>query len=243
MTTVTLFGDSVLDNFYWLKDPEHDLKADLMMMGYEVTNLAVDESRLNDVVNGCIPKDIYQKARSYPYPCNENGIVEPLKLMKPCDVAVLSIGGNDFRCNLANIFQGIDKFMSSVINSEFIRTFDSLITQLQTIAKQVIVICVYTPYLGPGSPYQLMASFKDDIYQKVRIFLQYICKRHNVALLDLSRTFNDQDRSHYGATEIEPSNFSSHCIAECIEYINKHYDGYNIYYAKNCDIKNIIKTL
>lgn len=241
MTTVTLLGDSVLDNFYWLNDREKDLTYDLGRMGYQVCNLAVDESCLVDVVGGIVPSEKYRNARQYPYPCDEVGSVEPLKLLKPCDLAVLSVGGNDFRCNLSNLLFGIDKFLAMVINPDFIKTFDNLLSILRTKAKKVILICVYAPYLGVGSPYQLMASFKDGIYDKVRIFLQYLCKRHNIALLDLSRTFNPYDRTHYGLTEIEPSNKSSHCIAECIRYIDTHYEGYNNYYAPNCEIDKIVK--
>lgn len=242
MTTITLLGDSILDNFFWLEDKERDLTYELGLMGYRVCNLAVDESRLADVVNGIVPNEKYRNARSYPYPCNEDpvGVMEPLKLLKPCDIAVLSVGGNDFRCNLANLLFGIDKFLSMVINPEFIKTFDSLLSTLRTNAKKVILVCVYAPYLGTGSQYQLMASFKDGVYDKVRIFLQYLCKRHNIALLDLSRTFDPYNRTHYGVTEIEPSNKSSQCIAECIHYIDTHYQGYHTYYAPNCDVNKIV---
>lgn len=240
MRTVTLLGDSVLDNFFWLKDKEKDLKYDLETMGYEVCNLAVDESRLNDVINGIVPKDVYQKTRHYEYPCNKEGVVEPLKLMKPCDIVVLSVGGNDFRCNLSNLLFGIDKFLSMVINQDFIQKFDNLLSTLTKNGKKVILVCVYSPYLGVGSNYQLLASFKDGIYDKVRIFLQYLCKRHNIALLDLSRTFDPYDRSHYGSTEIEPSNKSSRCIAECIEYIDRNYKGYNTYYAPKCNVNDMV---
>jgi hypothetical protein len=243
MTTITLLGDSVLDNFFWLNDQEKDLTYDLGTLGYRVCNLAVDESRLSNVVGSIVPNEIYRNSRRYPYPCNDEGVMEPLKLLKPCDIVVLSVGGNDFRSNLGNLIFGIDKFLSMIINPDFIKTFDGLLSTLKSRAKKVILVCVYAPYLGAGSQYQLMASFKDSVYDKIRIFLQYLCKRHNIALLDLSRTFNPYDRSHYGTTEIEPSNKSSRCIAECIAYIDHHYEGYHTYYAPNCEINGIIKEV
>jgi hypothetical protein len=241
MTTVTLLGDSVLDNFFWLSDREKDLTYDLGLMGYRVCNLAVDESCLSNVVNSIVPNETYRNSRQYPYLCNDQGIMEPLRLLKPCDIVVLSVGGNDFRRNLSNLLFGIDKFLAMVINPEFIKTFDGLLSTLRTQAKKVILVCVYAPYLGTGSQYQLMAPFKDGVYDKIRIFLQYLCKRHNIALLDLSRTFNPYDRTHYGTTEIEPSNKSSHCIAECIRYIDQNYQGYHTYYAPNCEISKIVR--
>ena len=42
-------------------------------IGYNVNNYAVDESCLNNIINGIIPQNVYQKDRSYPYPQHKDG--------------------------------------------------------------------------------------------------------------------------------------------------------------------------
>ncbi len=100
MKMITLVGDSILDNFYWLENKQHDLKYELEQHIFCVKNYAVDESRLDNVLYGIEPKDIYQESREYPYPVDENGIVQPLELLSNEDMIVLSVGGNDLRVTL-----------------------------------------------------------------------------------------------------------------------------------------------
>ncbi len=98
---------------------------------------------------------------------------------------------------------------------------------------------MYTPYLGPNSIYEIFKSIANNIISKWMNFLKIIAKKYDVPILDLNQTFDMYNRSHYGSTEIEPSNSSNQCIAKCISYIYEKYDGYAIYFAKNCDITNL----
>jgi hypothetical protein len=242
--TVVLIGDSVLDNFYWLQDKEKDLKYRLIELGYNTINLAVDESRVNDIIFGIKPREVYSIARLYPYPCSDDGKVYPIKQLYEIntDLAVISMGGNDFRVNLLKIIKGVDWFINSVITSEFVENLKYVISNVKLGVNKgkVILICVYFPYLGIRSPYQALSPFKDKIYNKLFEIFTQIAHEYNIPILDLSRTFDPYNRSHYGTTEIEPSDLSNKCIAQCINYIANNYRGYKVYYAPDCDINNII---
>jgi hypothetical protein len=242
VTTITLIGDSVLDNFYWLNEKKNDLTQQLTTIGYKVNNFAVDESRLQDVINGITPQEVYQKMRHYPYPTNENGKVIPLKLLNESDTntTVISVGGNDIRVNLLKfLISNPSTVLDSIFNKTYIEEFEKLVSDVISHSSKVIIVCVYVPYLGSGSNYESLKSLKDIVYERLRTIYKAIGIKFNVPILDLSRTFNYCDRTHYGTTEIEPSNISSQCIANCIHHINTNYRGYGMYYAPNCDIANI----
>lgn len=81
MSTIALIGDSVLNNFYWLENKDSDLTYELTTRGYNVNNFAVDESRLEDIISGIIPRSEYVNPRSYSYPI-DNYKVCPLDLIK-----------------------------------------------------------------------------------------------------------------------------------------------------------------
>ncbi len=46
-----------------------------------------------------------------------------------------------------------------------------------------------------------------------------IAEMYSLPILDLSRTFDPFDRSHYGSTEIEPSNISGQFICDLVKFI------------------------
>ena len=89
---IILMGDSVLDNFYWLKDKSLDIKQQIINqylqdgINVQVTNLAVDESETKDVLHGIRPNWVYVSERrdlnleKYPMDKDDN-IVYPLKLL------------------------------------------------------------------------------------------------------------------------------------------------------------------
>jgi len=158
--SITLVGDSVLDNFYWLADKHDDLTNQLQTKGYQVTNLAVDESQVKDVIYGIKPRNIYQNARPYPYPVNELGMVHPIELLDQVhsDMIVLSVGGNDFRVNISKLMKGIGSFIDAVLNPEFIANLRHILTNMTLRSRKLILILVYIPYLGPGL---LMLYYQD----------------------------------------------------------------------------------
>jgi len=238
--TITLIGDSVLDNFYWLEN--NDLTEQLKEIGYNVNNFAVDESRLTDIINGVVPRSFYKSKRHYPYPTDENGKVVPLNLLTKDtkQTVVISVGGNDMRENLLKfLFQGPVSGFKSIFNDKYIEDFEQLLINIRNYCSKIILVCVYAPYIGNGSNYVMFSSLKDTVYTQLINMYKSIGSKLNIPVLDLSRTFDCYNRSHYGSTEIEPSNFSSKCIADSIDYIHKHYQGYNVYYSPNCNINQI----
>lgn len=238
---ITLVGDSVLDNFYWLFDRTHDLKYELNQLGYEVDNFAVDESKVGDIIYGIEPRDVYQQTRHYPYPCDKEGKVNPLKLLSSngSDLCVISVGGNDMRVNMWKIALGIDNFINSVLDQSFIDNLDHVLTNVKMRSKRTVLVCVYVPYLGRGSRYESFSGYRSKVFDKLLSVYKTIAQKHDIPLLDLSRTFDYNNRIHYGSTEIEPSNLSNKCIADCIDYICNNYNGYAVYYAPDCDSSDI----
>ena len=242
MSVITLLGDSVLDNFYWLENRSNDLKNELEMKGYIVNNFAVDESRLDDIINGIIPRDIYMSNRSYPYPI-DGYKVNPLALASntKSDVIVLSVGGNDLRANIMSLFFGVDQFINKTFTPAFVDKYENLLSMLISLSKKVILVVVYIPFLGTGSPYSLITGSQDIIYSRVRNLYYGLGRKYNIPVLDLSMTFDPFDRSHYGTTEIEPSNLSNKTISNLIDHITTYYKGYTVYYAPKCG--SIVSTI
>jgi hypothetical protein len=262
MTTIYLIGDAILDNYYQLSDKQKDLRKELMMHGYTVHNYAVEDTKLYNVIHGIIPNDRYRKTRSYPYLLDETGKMAPLKLLldhfgnttfssvysdigvkkqKPSSMVVLSIGGNDINANVMNILLGIDKFINSILTHDFISNYDKVITSIKKICDKIVICGIYLPYMGHGSSYAKYSDKSNATIKRINNFIFEMGKKHNIAVLDLSRTYDCQNRHHYGGIETHPSNVSNKCMADCISYIVNHYNGFNIFYAPNCDITKIKK--
>lgn len=244
MPKIALIGDSVLDNFYWLNNKSHDLSYELTQLRYNVNNFAVDESQLHDVIHGIVPNDVYSRSRSYPYPCNDEGKVVPIELLQKhndIDMSVVSVIGNDFRVKLWKITKGVNYFIDSILNDNYISDYNHLITNIKLRTHKMILVCVYIPYIGPNSPFQLLSNYSSSIYDRIREFIISLGRKYDIPVLDLSRTFDPYNREHYGSTVIEPSNLSNKCIADCIDYIYRNYCGHNVYYAPKCNSNNILK--
>lgn len=240
MVKIALLGDSILDNFYWLEDQENDLTKQLTNLGFEVGNFAVDESQIGDVLEGTNPREVYAKARSYPYP-SIDGWVFPLRLLKRFrpEVAVLSVGGNDLRVHLTSLMFGLEHFQKKVLDP-LIPSYHQIVEKMLSRSKKVILVSFYIPYLGQGSRYQLLNLFgSSNLIRLATLFTNEIAKIHNLPVIELSSTFDCLNRSHYGSTEIEPSNLSSQCIADLIKHITENYEGYKIYSAPNCQMSNL----
>lgn len=240
-TSVALLGDSILDNFYWLDNPEHDLTYELEQRGFKVLNIAVDESQLLDVVNGTAPRQQYIEGRNrrmkfIPYPVAEDGKVYPLELLgkTPTDAAILSVGGNDLRMRIFELLGGVSQFLESVLDNKFRQTMISTLREIKKSAPKTVLVVPYYPYLGPNSTFALFAPLVEQVYDGVRKVYQQIAQEADVAIFDLSRTFDRNNRAHYGSTDIEPSNLTTKCMADYITEIITNYDSNNVYYAPDC---------
>lgn len=78
--TIYLLGDAILDNFYWLTDKK-DLRRELEGLQFNVNNYAVDETRVEDMINGIKPNHLYTSSRSYPYFTEIDGKLYQLKML------------------------------------------------------------------------------------------------------------------------------------------------------------------
>ncbi|CAM9888599.1 unnamed protein product [Ascophyllum nodosum] len=227
---VALVGDSVLDNHFWLHRPAEDVRAQTessLRQAYpsrnvEVLNFAVDESTVTCVLRGRTPASFYQrgrrKANMEPYPMDEDGVVRPLNLLrkaKPTHV-VLSIGGNDARVRFLQS-RDPDVVTELMVNDGLVANLRRLIEFIKAeVTSNIILVYVYMPqfkmipilsFLPPPSILQrLLVNFS-------KFFIE-IANDHCLPLIDLSRTFDPNNRSHYGSTPIEPSNLSGQFIAD-----------------------------
>jgi hypothetical protein len=98
---------------------------------------------------------------------------------------------------------------------------------------------MYLPYLGVGASFAAYAAFAKPIMDNWHEFLYRIAGKFNIPVLDLNRTLDPNSRKHYGKNDTRTSNISSHCIAQCINYIYKNYNGFHVYFAPSCDMNKI----
>lgn len=269
--SIILTGDSVLDNFYWLDNKEYDVKKQLKnrMPHMDVKNFAVDESTINCVLHGIRPAVHYSDNRPYPYPIEKDGIVYPLKLIekeKNNDNMniVISVGGNDGRVHLNKLLWGSDKLLDALLQGNKFRSkLENLICELMKYTKRVILVFVYKPHnsifeqfrsqIGYGLqffPIENVLDLQgrlDKVYETLRNIYLDVSKKYNIPLIDLSKTFNNADRTHYGSTPIEPSNMTGDVIASLIENavidLENEDNVCSCYYSPNCNGKIMKQTI
>lgn len=263
---IHLLGDGILDNFSRLTNPNQDLRKDLLDLGFSVNNCAIDDIRVADIIQGLIPNETYTKSRSYPYPVQKDGKMYPMKsvltaigvnkafkpvysaglsapsrdLIPPNDnMIVISMGGIDVQDKIRSILFGAESLIQAVVTPEFTRDFKRVLDIARTNCNKIVLVSIYLPFLGNGAAYGVYTPFAKPVMEKWHKFIHGIAKEYNIPVLDLSRTLNVGDRTHYGTEDTRLSNVSSHCVAACLSYIQSHYAGYKTYYAPNCDISKI----
>jgi hypothetical protein len=265
-TTIYLIGDAILDNFYWLTNKETDLKKQLTDLGFVVHNYAVDETKVHHLIDGIAPASKYQKERKYPYPIEQDGKMYPLKLMakginvnksfssayggivSPINSApkvsnnmiVISMGGNDLYSKTKSIILGPEYFVDAIINKEFVAHYRRILEIARGSCDKIVLISLYLPFLGNGASHGIYSPVAKPVLKKWNQFVNDIAKEYKIPLLDLGRTLNIGERSHFGTDDTKASNISSACIASCLAHIQSHYNGYHVYYAPDCDASKII---
>src|SRR3972149_8251596 len=168
MGTIFLLGDAVLDSHYWLTNKELDLRGELTRLGFSVKNYATEDARLQSMSRGIVPADKYRKSRSYPYDIDSEGKIHPLRLLvqnskmggsftpvygrinssESGDMAVLSIGGNNIKDNVVKILLGVDRYIKSILTSEFVAEYESVIQQIKNNCDHMVLISIYFPRYG-----------------------------------------------------------------------------------------------
>jgi len=254
--SIYLIGDGILDNFKYLDDKDLDLCKEISNLGYTVHNYAKEEMKVIDVINGYKVDVSHVKLRNYHYQIDKEHKLHPLKLLhhskRPTsthdnksndNIAVISIGGNDVNTKFFNILLGIEYFMGAVLNPEFQANYEKIIESVSTSCNKILLISMYLPYLGQGSSYYKYSNYSIGIMQKWNDFIYSLAKKYDIPVLDLNKTIDNQDRSHYSKIDdTRLNNVSSKCIAKCIKYIYKNYDNYHIYYSTNCNGSKIYRT-
>lgn len=115
----------------------------------------------------------------------------------------------------------------------------NIITSVCASCDKIILVSTYLPYLAKGSSYEKYSKFANPVMDRWLTFLYQTAKKHNIPVLDLSRTLNAENRSHYGSDETRVSNISNKCMAHCIAHIHNNYIGHRIYFAPDCDVTKI----
>ena len=155
------------------------------------------------------------------------------------DMVVISAGGNDLQVDVMRILFGVEYFFNSVVSGEFISDYERIIEKSKEEGRKVVVVCMYLPYLGKGSTYGTFESLAVSIVDRWKQFVLPLAKKHNIAVLDLSRTLDSKVRENYGTSDLQTSNRTNKCIARCLEYIYANYNGFGVYFAPDCDVSNI----
>jgi lysophospholipase L1-like esterase len=261
-TTIYLIGDGILDNFTWLDDSRKDLRAELIAHNYTVHNFAADNMKVRDIINGVVPDQDKKNKRSYDYQL-ENGKMYPMKLLtagininrsfasafgsalsitnksKPDNMVVLSMGGNDLNDKTWRLAVSLEYCLGAVLTQDFVNDFDRVIDLTKSSCEKILLVSIYLPYLGPGSSYAKWSNYATPMVKRWNDFIHSVAKRSNIPVLDLNRTLNFMDRTHYGRNETHLSNRSNKMLADAIHHIYKHYKGYRAYYAPGCDITKL----
>lgn len=240
---INLYGDGILDNFNSLDDKSKDLKHELELLKYKVNNYAVDGLGLYSFRDGIYPK--CAATRPYKYNLSENGKCYPLNQKPLCNVysssmSVISFGGEDIRAKFMRAFFGVESLMDAILTKDYVDTAENVVAQIKQNHDKVLLVMIYCPYMGPGSLYSFVKNSAEIGVKRWFTFMDNIAKKYNVAMLDLSRTFDRFNADHYDSSGTCPSNLSNKCLAECISHIYKNYSGYKVYSAPGCDISKII---
>lgn len=190
------------------------------------------------------------------YPINKHGKVFPLELIKKYinlnrkNYVVLSVGGNDSRVCLPSLPQGWEKVWEEMNNPKhnYTNNYKKIVNKLLEMnLTGIILVSVYLPYVDfVGTKDYLEIS---KVLEKSKELLFKIAHEFNLPVIDLSKSFDNKNRTHYGSTYIEPSNISSMFIANLVTYVindfdfegnvSKIYSGQNL---KNITSVNNINT-
>lgn len=249
---VALLGDSVLDNQFWLVNPRWDVRfflerilrsrgpvqsrqedgktAELGEPRARASLFAVDESQISHVSRGIRPRAPYKASRACfcmePYPVGEDGIVRPIRLLARSRAthAVLSIGGNDARAAFARTFD-VDGIYNAMVGAGVVRHFDELVERVVAECPRTMLVLVYhpqvtaCPLLNALPPRNVLT----ELISRFSPMFIAAAKRHGLPIVDLSRTFDPYDCTHYGSSPIEPGVRGGRMIAQLVARVVRRF--------------------
>lgn len=255
---IALIGDSVLDNFYWLQNPKNDLRQQVSMSlsNSTVYNLAVDESKIEDVYKGIQPCERIQRNRKYPYPIDNEGYVNPLEItdQNPVDYIVCSIGTNEGQEHMNKFVLGSQYFLNAVMKDGFEERYEYLMKRISVKSSKSILVLAHKPHksmfehfrksVGWGMQYipvENIFGFEkkiEEVYQHFRKIYKKYARLHKFAIIDLYKTLNPENDSHYSShSPKELSDISSNTLARLIAHIINYHDFNSeckSYFAPDC---------
>lgn len=214
---VILVGGKILDNFQHLKDPKVDLTAQLEALNYTVKNYSAPEMRLKSLHLGIHVDGKDCASRRYPYP-NENGVLKPMDLLKHerKQTVVLSIGGGDIEKHKVSV--GLARNLDGILKPEFRERYEAVIEEILS-RNKLILVTIHNPYLGEDSTYHKHRKIARKVTEQWNEFIYGLGKKYKLAVIDLSKTLDSDNREHFGTDVTCLSNSSSEALARCIDYI------------------------
>lgn len=248
MCDIVLMGDAMVDNFSGLDDQSHDLSWSLEKLGYSVKNAACDGSRVSNVLNSdMIPKN----KRASKYDLNDNGRLDQFRILdignqeqgKNVPNVVLSIGGNDMKQQSISFLLGVDMFVKSLLSKSFEKNYNTIIEKILNVTPKLILVVVLEPCITQGSPYSLLSSKIKSVYLDWRKFIYSLALKHNLPVIDLSKTLDSGNTDHYGKNHTSLNSTSSKVFSLLIQEVVDNYEGSTVYYSKNCSGKISKKTI
>ncbi len=156
-------------------------------------------------------------------------------------IAVVSAGGNDARVNLQYFMSGGAEAVRDAMDRATPRTHKGftentkiIVTELLKRTPYVVLVVCYLPHksffggmmntAGADKFRSQLLKFANHIRDTVILPL---ARTHKLPVIDLSRTFNSDDGTHYGrgggASPIEPSDLSTRFIVDLIVKITHEF--------------------
>lgn len=250
---IILLGDAILDNFYWLNNPREDLSHALTQLAFRVDNYAVDETKVSNFLNGLKPNSLYTMSRTYPYTIDkDNRLNQMTRFLDHFPqqtgfasvygsrqdnehMVVLSLGGNDVQAQVSRVVLGFNFMINSILTEQFVQNYQSILHNIKRRCAKIVLISLYIPYLGKNGSYAHFSKHAKKMTTHWNNFLHSMAEMFNIPILDLSRTIDPSNRSHYSdKSDTHMSDVASACMAECLAHIYQHYTGFATYYAPGC---------
>merc|ERR1712157_499963 len=106
----------------------------------------------------------------------------------------------------------------------FQKNAQKIIEKLLEYNLNVVPVICYEPYQDFAASRHLKRGQLLQIFNLAIPKIFEMAEKYKLPVIDLSRTFNTFDRSHYGSTSIEPSNKSGQFIVDILKFINDNFE-------------------
>ncbi len=197
--TILLFGDSIIDNKYYVGENENSVLEHLQ-------NISNDEF-IQIALDGDTTRDVLDKQLQ-------------VSTIKDASKIILSIGGNDLLQNLSFLyksnFENINEGLICLQNEIFeplAERYEAIVKVLSSYRANLLLCTVYEGDLGRTDEFRgvldsskIMASSFNDIVYKT-------AKKFNADVLELRQIFTESDDY---ANPIEPSHTGGEKLANAI---------------------------